>query len=203
MSIQSSMHSATNMLVPADRSRNPVEKLAYELLCREYRSRYPRLSGSEKTEFRRVLQRIVVTRSMTSVSRHSFADHLGVIRLPTVAEFELLAILYGVRGCARCHWFAAYAAEHPDALEPRFRGIIVQIDKAALPRVLRNRQRLPDMAMDKVPLDGGPAMRRGSDPERSSTESAPSRQSSAPSSSASSASVPAVPAPAAGDGSHV
>ncbi|KAG5950965.1 hypothetical protein E4U53_004083 [Claviceps sorghi] len=161
----------SSILMPPDRSKNPVEKLACELLCREYRARHPRLSPTEKTEFRRVLQRIVVTRSMTTVSRHTLADHLGLTRLPNVAEFELLAILYGVRGCSRCHWFAAYAAEHPDALEPRFRGIIVQIDKPDWLRILRKRQPLPHMSMDKVPFESGaasqrgrPAMRRCSDP---------------------------------------
>ncbi|KAG5980139.1 hypothetical protein E4U55_004362 [Claviceps digitariae] len=152
MAVQSSVQSATNIPIPPDRSKNPVEKLAYELLCQEYRSRYTSLSNSEKNGFRRVLGNIVIKRSMTTVSRHKLGD-LRIKRVPTLAEFELLAILYGVRGCARCRWFRVYAAYHPDVFEPRFRGIIPQIDKSILPRILQKRQPMPEISMDKVLLE--------------------------------------------------
>ncbi|KAG5998416.1 hypothetical protein E4U43_002416 [Claviceps pusilla] len=203
MAVRSTVQSATMILVPPDRSKNPVEKLAYELLCQEYRSRYTRLSSMEKADFRRVLGKIVVKPSMMSVARHTFGD-IRVKRIPTLAEFELLAILYGVRGCARGRWFPVYAAKHPEALEPRFKGIIAQIDKSVLPLVLEKRQPLPPISMDKVELENSPRLQGGQlsispsrNPRSSTMSNSLSTLTSSPRSSVSSAfsgSVMALPA---------
>ncbi|GAB0139370.1 hypothetical protein EsHS_00000024 [Epichloe bromicola] len=149
--------------VPPDTSENPVEKLAYELLCQEYRSRYSDLSYIEKDDFWRVLQKVTVKPSMTCVSKHT-SSALHFNRPPTVAEFELLAILYGVHACANRHWFRAYAAEHPEIFEPRFIGIIAQIGRCELKNIIQGRITMPSISMRKIPFGNHRGVRRGPRP---------------------------------------
>ncbi|KAG6032947.1 hypothetical protein E4U41_007062 [Claviceps citrina] len=208
------MQLTTDIPVPPDCSENPVEKLAYKLLCQEYRSRYTSLSQTDKDDFWWVLQKLVVKPSMTSVSRHTLAGRdTRPRRIPTLAEFELLAILYGVHGCSNCRWFNDYAANHPEVMEPRFIGIIVQIKNGDFSRIIQGRLKMPWISMRKVAFRNRPASPRGDGPpifrrtetERSSSGSLLS-QSSAPSShsSAFAASGSASPVPGASlEGSDV
>ncbi|KAG6006425.1 hypothetical protein E4U21_007091 [Claviceps maximensis] len=194
MTTQSNTQSAVTIVVPPDFSRNPIEKLAYELLCQEYRSRYATLSQAQQAEFWNVFQRIVIKPYMYCASHHILGNRRRN-RIPNMAEFEFFAILYGIRACSTRKWFREYAADHPDVLNPRFKGIISQIDNSAFVRIIENRQQLPPISMEKVSYRDPPRLSRGQlplqvffDTERSSTASTPSTSSSRHS-SASSASL--------------
>lgn len=133
------------------RSRHPIEKLSYQLLCETYESQYYSLTATERSGFVDVYSYITLRASATTISQHALIRYLiKHQRQPTVAEMELLMILYGATACSSRSFFEKYAQEHPNVLEPRFAGIIPQT-QGTMGAIVQGLLPLPEISMDKIP----------------------------------------------------
>ncbi|QPG94733.1 hypothetical protein C2857_006867 [Epichloe festucae Fl1] len=132
-------------------SRHPIERLSYQLLCETYESQYYSLTTTERSGFDDVLSYITLRASATSISQHAIIRCLlKCHRQPTIAEMELLMILYGATACSSRSFFEKYAQEHPNVLEPRFAGIIPQTH-GTMGAIVKGLLPLPEISMDKIP----------------------------------------------------